>query len=135
MHYQTTLAGIDWHEMKARLAADDFDNGRTAEQLQRSFEHSAATVVAHASGLPVGTARALSDGVCNAYVVDVWTFTPYRRRGIARRMMALLEERLTGQHVALFAAAHAGSFYQALGYRVEPGGLSRVMGTWLRHEP
>ena len=46
--------------------------------------------------------------------------------------MGLLEERLAGQHVALFAAAQAGSFYQALGYRVEPGGLSKVIGTWLR---
>jgi hypothetical protein len=37
--------------------------------------------------------------------------------------------------LALFAAAHAGSFYQTRGYRAEPGGLSRVMGTWLQHEP
>lgn len=103
--------------------------------MQRSFERSAVTVVAHASGLPVGTARALSDGVCNAYIVDVWTFTPYRRRGIASRMVGLLEVRLAGQHLALFAAAHAGSFYQALGYRAEPGGLSKVVGTWLQRGP
>ena len=32
-------------------------------------------------------ARLLSDGVCNAYLVDVWTMSVYRRQGIASRMI------------------------------------------------
>jgi ribosomal protein S18 acetylase RimI-like enzyme len=44
----------------------------------------------------------LSDGVCNAYVVDIWTHSAFRRQGIAHRLMSLLEDKLEGQHVYLF---------------------------------
>ena len=44
----------------------------------------------------------LSDGFCNAYVVDVWTFSKYRRRRIASKMMEILMDQLSGQHVYLF---------------------------------
>jgi len=91
IRYTTELRGVDWNEMKRAVAADDFDNGRTPEQLRRSFEASHVACVAYAGGAMAGTARAISDGVCNAYVVDVWTRSDLRRRGIARAMLALLE--------------------------------------------
>ncbi|MEI1373278.1 hypothetical protein PQG02_20300 [Nostoc sp. UHCC 0926] len=50
----------------------------------------------------IGTARGLSDGICNAYVVDVWTFTADRHQGIASTMMRILLDTLQGQHVYLF---------------------------------
>jgi predicted GNAT family acetyltransferase len=129
--YTTDLGRVDWAQMKATLAADDFDNGRTPEQLRESFENSHVAVVAHDGARIVGTARALSDGVCNAYVVDVWTLTPYRRRGIARRMLETLEARLVGQHVYLFTDT-AADFYRRLGFREQPTGMSKVVGAWLR---
>ena len=78
-----------------------------------------------------GTARALSDGVCNAYIVDVWTRSDLRRRGIARAMLSQLESRLSGQHIYLFSddMAHV---YRACGYRDRPIGLEKVVGTWLQ---
>ena len=129
--YETSLGGVDWREMKATLAGDDFDNGRTPEQLRASFEASYAAVVAYDGARIIGTARVLSDGVCNAYVVDVWTHTPYRRRGIARRMIETLEARLGGQHVYL-VTDDAADFYRKLGYAEQPTGMSKVVGVWLR---
>ncbi len=121
--------------MKETLAADDFDNGRTPEELRESFERSYACVVAYdEAGRIVGTARVISDGVCNAYVVDVWTLSEYRRRGVARTMMKMLEARLEGQHVYLFTD-DAADFYKKLGYAEQPVGLSKVVGRWLRREP
>ena len=129
--YRTDLGGVDWDEMKAAVAADDFDNGRTPDQLRRSFEASHVACVAYAGDRLVGTARALSDGVCNAYVVDVWTRSDFRRRGIARNMLAALEAKLTGQHVYLFSDDCAG-VYRACGYRDRPVGLEKVIGRWLQ---
>jgi predicted GNAT family acetyltransferase len=129
--YRTDLAGVDWGALKAALAADRFDNGRTADQLCRSFENSRLTVLAESDGRVVGTARALSDGVCSACVVDVWTQARYRRRGIARRMMELLLGRLPGQHVYLFTDDSVG-FYEKLGFREQPVGLGMVVGRWLQ---
>ena len=131
--YQTDLRDVDWARMKSRLTGDSFDNGRTPEQLRASFEQSHVAVVAYDGAEIVGTARALSDGVCNAYVIDVWTFTPYRKRGIARAMMGVLESRLRGQHVYLFTH-DAADFYRQLGFRPQGTGMSKVVGAWLRND-
>jgi len=131
IRYTTDMSGVDWDEMKRAVAADNFDNGRTPDQLRRSFESSYIACVAYAGGTMAGTARALSDGVCNAYVVDVWTRASMRRQGIAREMLAVLEAKLPGQHVDLFSddMAHV---YRACGYRDRPIGLEKVVGTWLQ---
>lgn len=129
--FRDDLEGVDWQEMKALLRQDAFDNGRTAAQLEASFRASFATCLAYdAQGGLVGTARVLSDGVCNAYIVDVWTLSPYRGQGIAAEMMAQLLQRLPGQHVCLFTTEAQG-FYAKLGFTPEEGGLSRVVGRWL----
>ena len=131
--YKTDLGAVDWGRMKATLAGDDFDNGRTPEQLRESFGNSYAAVVAYDGEKIVGTARVLSDGVCNAYVVDVWTLSPYRNRGVARTMMRTLEARLAGQHVYLFTDDAVG-FYRRLGFREQSVGMSKVVGVWLRKD-
>ena len=135
IHYTRTLDGVDWHSLKADLHADAFDNGRTPEQLHRSFANSQFVCFAWAEGRVIGKARVLSDGVCNAYLVDVWTFTPYRKRGIAARMVDLLLRDLPGQHVYLQADDDVLDFYAQLGFQKQPHGLSRVVGTWLHPGP
>ena len=129
--YQTDMAGVDWEAMKAAVAADDFDNGRTPAQLRASFMASFVACVAYAGDALVGTARALSDGVCNAYMIDVWTRSDLRRTGIAREMLAVLESRLAGQHIYLFSDDYA-AVYRACGYRDRPVGLEKVVGKWLQ---
>ena len=131
--YKTNLNGVDWEQMKAILAADNFDNGRTPEQLCKSFENSWASVVAYDGEQLIGTARVLSDGVCNAYVVDVWTLSAYRKRGVAREMMEMLEAGLEGQHVYL-VTDDAVEFYRKLGFNEQPTGMSKVVGEWLRND-
>jgi len=130
--YKRDLDGVNWQEMKAILTADNFDNGRTAEQLHRSFANSHTTSIATIDDRIVGTARALSDGVCNAYIVDVWTYTPFRQQGIARRMIDDLFSDLPGQHVYLFTD-DIPEFYRKLGF-VERGiGMEYLVGSWLQN--
>jgi predicted GNAT family acetyltransferase len=129
--YSQTTEGVNWEQLTADLQADDFDNGRTPDELRRSFENSAVVVFARDGGRIIGKARALSDGVCNAYVVDVWTHSDYRRRGIASRMMRLLEQQLDGQHIYLFTD-DAEAFYHGLGFRRQGVGMSMVVGRWLK---
>lgn len=129
--YFDTLAGVDWTALKAALASDRFDNGRSPEQLRRSFENSFAVCIALAEGGIVGTARVLSDGVCNAYLVDVWTLSSFRRRGIAREMIRRLSTQLEGQHLYLQADDVNTPFYRRLGFCEHPIGMSRTIGRWL----
>jgi len=129
--YKTDLANVDWQQMKSILAADQFYNGRSPDQLRESFANSYGSVIAYADDKIVGTARVLSDQVCNAYIVDVWTYTPFRRRGIASKMMQILLEQVPGQHVYLFTD-EAVEFYESLGFKAHSVGMGQVVGTWLR---
>ena len=131
--YSTSPVGIDWAALKAALAKDSFDNGRTARQMERSFRASFRCVYAFDETEVVGTARALSDGVCNAYIVDMWTHSKHRRRGIGRRMMDMLCESLAGQHVYLFTDDQE-AFYAACGFEPRGVGLERIVGRWLRND-
>ena len=131
--YKTNLENVDWVEMKATLRADAFDNGRSPQQLQKSFQNSYATCIAYADNRIIGTARVLSDGICNAYLVDVWTLTAYRRQGVASTMMQILLNQLKGQHVYLFTD-NVLNFYQKLGFTEQPIGMGQVIGTWLNNE-
>ena len=122
-----SLAGIDWVQVKADLAADDFDNGRSPDALRSAFEHSQHVAIARDGSQVVGTARLLSDGVGNAYLVDVWTASPHRRRGIATAMVRALIERVPGQHVGL-QTSYGQALYESLGFRPQPEFWSLVAG-------
>ncbi|MDQ6917008.1 MAG: GNAT family N-acetyltransferase [Pseudomonadota bacterium] len=131
--YSTLHDGIDWVALKAALAADQFDNGRTALQMERSFRASFRCVYALDGATVVGTARALSDGVCNAYIIDMWTHSRHRRHGVGRRMIELLCESLAGQHVYLFTDDQA-AFYGRCGFTPRGVGLEKIVGQWLRND-
>jgi ribosomal protein S18 acetylase RimI-like enzyme len=75
----------------------------------------------------------LSDGVCNAYVVDVWTRATHRRRGIGSAMMRELAAAVPGQHIGL-QSDDQREFYAGLGYRPQPEFLSLVVGEWLAND-
>ena len=127
------LRDVDWRAVRADLVADDFDNGRTAAALRRSFAASQHVAIAWDGDAVVGTARLLSDGVCNAYLVDVWTRSTHRRRGVASAMVRDLMARVPGQHIGLQTDG-AQALYASLGFRPQPEMWSIVVGTWLENE-
>ena len=128
-----SLARVDWAEAKQCLAGDNFDNGRSPDALRRSFEQSQHVALAWSDDGLVGMARLLADGVCNAYLLDVWTDSGYRRRGIASRMVRQLIATVPGHHIGL-QTDDAQSFYESLGFRRQPEFLSLVAGTWLDND-
>lgn len=129
--FKRDLEAVDWNLMKAILIADQFDNGRTPQQLAESFRNSRVTCIAYDEDQIIGTARALSDGVCNAYLVDVWTLSAYRRQGIARAMVDQLLQDLPGQHVYLFTD-DTPDFYRRIGFAERGLGMEKVVGAWLQ---
>lgn len=122
---------VDWVQAKADLAVDDFDNGRSPGALERSFRQSAHVAYAWAGDSLVGMARLLSDGVCNSYLVDVWTKSAYRRRGVGSALIRQLVAQVPGQHVGLQADQENVAFYESLGFWTQPYFMARVVGEWL----
>lgn len=133
VRFDGSLEGIDWARAKADLAADGWDNGRSADALRRSFEQSQHVAFARNGDRVVGMARLLSDGVSNAYLVDVWTSSEYRRRGIATAMIRLLLDEVPGQHVGL-QTDDAQELYASLGFTLQPEFWSLVVGSWLDND-
>jgi GNAT superfamily N-acetyltransferase len=121
---------VDWPALKAALKRDRFDNGRSAKELRVSFQNSRHVCFAWLDGRVIGTGRLLSDGVCNAYLIDVWVGTQHRRRGIASRIVGLLLNAVPGQHIYL--QTNDTRLYTKLGFRPQPEGMSIVAGPWLR---
>ncbi len=132
--FSQALFGVDWVALKSALSADDFDNGRTPDQLRLSFENSHSFCFARAESKIVGKARVLSDGVGNAYLLDVWTQSAYRKRGIASEMIRMLKTGLPGQHLYLQADDDNVSFYTKLGFSSQPSGMSCIIGEYLNTE-
>ncbi len=130
---ESSLRDIDWKRAKSDLAADAFDNGRSADALRRSFENSQHVAFARDGDHVIGMARLLSDGVCNAYLLDVWTLSSHRRQGVAAAMIQHLIEKVPGQHIGL-QTENAEGLYRALGFRPQPEFMSLVVGTWLDNE-
>jgi hypothetical protein len=124
---------VDWVRAKADLAADDFDNGRSPEALRQSFANSPHVAYAWDGAELVGMARMLSDGVCNAYLLDVWTKSSHRRRGVGASMVRRLMDQVPGQHIGL-QTDDAADFYKSLDFRPQPEFLSTVIGVWLDNE-
>src|SRR5690348_9540491 len=115
--YSMSTMGVDWVELKRELVDDHFDNERTPAQYRLSHQNSHAVVFARDGGQFVGNGRILSDGVCNAYLVDIWTRTDHRRQGIGSEIVRRLCATVPGQHVGLFTDGMQ-PFYAALGFRV-----------------
>ena len=117
---------VDWAALKDALTADRFDNGRTADELRESFVNSRHICLAFERGRLIGTGRLMSDGVCNAYLLDVWVLSQHRRRGIGAQLVVRLLEAVPGQHVYL--QADDPRLYTSLGFRPQPEGMSLVAG-------
>ena len=128
--FSSDVEGVDWVALKSALVADHFDNGRSPDEYRRSHESSHAVIFGYLDGEVVANGRILSDGVCNAYLVDIWTATRLRRQGVGTEVVRRLIETVPGQHVGLFTD-DMQPFYARLGFQVDHGGMHMVVGSWL----
>ncbi len=117
---------VDWAALKHALTADRFDNGRSADALRESFINSRHICLVRVRGKVIATGRMLSDGVGNAYLIDVWVLSKYRRLGIGGQMVSRLLAAVPGQHVYL--QADNPGLYSRLGFRPQPEGMSLIAG-------
>ena len=129
---RTDLQIVDWEALRQDLITDNFHNGRTTAQLRLSFENSTHVAMGFDGSRCIANGRMLSDGVGNAYVIDVWTLSAYRRQGLGRKIMQMLVDAVPGQHIYL-QTDDAITFYEELGFTRQPEGMSRISGAYLQN--
>ena len=106
---------VDWQAL-----ADLIENApltrRDPADLRRAFANSYAVCFAFSGGQIVGTARAMSDGVYYATVLDVCVHPDHQGRGIGRLVVGKLLERLPSHKVFLTSVPGKEGFYKKLGF-------------------
>ncbi|MCL2381109.1 MAG: GNAT family N-acetyltransferase [Treponema sp.] len=94
---------------------DDKDPGFIDRIIQGSF----CFAVASTNGRLIGMGRAISDGVCDAYIQDVSVLSEFRGRGIGALIVDELVKCLKSKHInwiGLISEPKAVSFYQRYGF-------------------
>ncbi len=128
--YLTDPTSVNWEALKAALVASDFCNGRSSDEYRQSAQGSHLNVYVYFGDEIIGNARILSDGVCNAYIIDVWTHPVHRRRGVASKMLQILKNSVQGQHIYL-QTDDVQELYRNSGFQDQPHGMGTVVGSWL----
>ena len=128
-----SLGSVDGGALKRFYADSDFDNGRTADEHERSFRNSVVRL-AFDGDLLVGAARAITDDVKTAAVFDVCVLPAYRGRGIARQLMTSLTEGLRGQFILLTCNPSLERLYSKVGFGpLRPDDTAMASPDDLRH--
>lgn len=99
--------------------------------LQTALPGSFAVAGAFCNGVLIGIARALSDGVSDAYIQDVTTLKEYRGRGIGSELVTCLVQNLRERGIdwiGLVGVPGTENFYASLGFEAQVG-----YTLWLRN--
>ncbi len=106
---------IDWRALADLIECAPLVR-RDPTDLRRAFEASYAACFAFAGAQLVGTARATSDGVYYATVLDVCVHPDFQGRGIGRLVVKCLLGRLPSYKVFLTSVPGKEGFYKKLGF-------------------
>ncbi len=95
---------------------------------QQALNASYRVVIAYREGLPIGFARAISDGVAYALIVDTMVVPSSQNAGVGKKIMQALLAALSEGGVAfakLISSKEGKPFYEKLGFQTrssdEPG--------------
>jgi GNAT superfamily N-acetyltransferase len=70
-------------------------------------------------GAQVGFARALSDGICDAYLADVFVLPAHRGHGLGKAIVSTMVEQGPGAHLRWWlSTADAHGLYEQFGFTV-----------------
>lgn len=93
------------------------------QRLAKMLEHGNLLCTAWDGELPVGVARTLTDFSYCCYLSDLAVDAEYQRRGIGRKLVDLVRERIGPQSMLLLLAApEAVEYYPKIGFEAVPNG-------------
>ena len=124
-----TLDHVDWDRLADIFANAPFAT-RSASDLQKAFTNSYACCFASHiynghDGVLVGAARAISDGVYYAVVLDVVVAIEHQGHGIGRKLMEALLGKLPLEKIYLTAPPEKQGFYKKLGFYKHNNAMGR----------
>lgn len=125
---QDTCDHVDWEAVRDTFLAVGWP-GRETLDIQTSFENSFAVVFVYQNGKLIGFGRVISDGVLQAAIYDVVVHPDYQKRGIGRRIVEGLLEKVPHCNVILYASPGKEQFYSKAGFYKMKTGMARFLDT------
>ncbi len=125
----STLREIDYYELEAICVAVGWSR-RPHRKVKRAVDSSfeVVTMWQHIGSRRrlIGFARATSDHAFNATIWDVVVSPSFQGQGLGKSLMQYLVDRLRSEglsHITLFADPHVVSFYEGMGFTLDPAGI------------
>lgn len=117
---------LDLEKLAALFVSADMGDRADRDKLAQQVAGARFVVSAWDGEQLVGFARAISDGVMNAYISTVAVLPNYRRRGIGRQLMRRLLDGRDGITFALHAREEVKDFYVECGFVETPNMFRRL---------
>jgi tetratricopeptide (TPR) repeat protein len=98
--------------------------------IQASFRYVAAWHVDREQQQLIGFARAVSDGVYQATLLDIAIHPDFQGRGVGKTLVKTLTKQLRAAQITditLFASPHVTDFYHQLGFVTQPNNLQWML--------
>ncbi|PSB10966.1 hypothetical protein C7B62_07520 [Pleurocapsa sp. CCALA 161] len=98
--------------------------------IQGSFRHVAAWHVDQEQQQLIGFARAVSDGVYQATLLDIMVHPNFQGRGVGKTLVKTLTKQLHAAQITdiiLLASPHVTDFYHQLGFIAQPNNLQWML--------
>jgi tetratricopeptide (TPR) repeat protein len=98
--------------------------------LQASFRHVAVWHVDREQQQLIGFARAVSDGVYQATLLDIAVHPDFQARGVGKTLVKTLTKQLQAAQIidiTLVASPHVADFYHQLGFVTQPNNLQWML--------
>ncbi len=132
--YRFSCEQVSTRELEELFRAANL-GGRVGEKIRRAFVNSPLVCFAYDGARLIGASRAITDGEYHGLIYDVAVHPDYQGRGIGRRLMAELLERLPVWRVMLVAADDVQGFYRKFGFEGYPDVMAKLDRTHLYDSP
>lgn len=117
--FRYSFDGIDWSALESLFKEAEL-GGRAGDKIRRAFENSQVVCFVLDGECLIGASRAITDWEYHAMIYDVVVHPDYQARGIGRKIMNALIERLPVWRILLVCDADRMDFYRKLGFEEIP---------------
>lgn len=117
LDYNSDLSNVNWNRVCELFYRVNW-NKREPGEIEQAFASSSHTIFVFDDDLIIGFGRTVDDGKYYAMLADIVVDPDYQKRGLGRRIVDTLKDKLQGYHfITLTAAPGKSDFYKSIGWR------------------
>lgn len=121
---KSDCSGVDWNAVSTTLKRVGMASF-APDLHEKAFKNSHTTIFLYHEKQLIGFGRAISDGVYQAAVYDLAVAPEFQKKGLGKRILQHIMDRLPECTVILYASPGKEDFYCKQGFRKMKTGMAR----------